>query len=401
MKIDSVAVVGAGLAGANCVTELRACGFDGTIHLIGAEPHLPYNRPPLSKGSLLFGDHTNAPDALDLKVDLSSVRFHPGTRATGLAERSIETTGGPIETDAVIVATGATPMQLNGVGRQHVLRTRDDALNLRELARGGSRVVVVGASWLGSEVVSAALQAGMHVSCVEASPVPLARSLGAVGGRTIGWWSDVDLHLGVQVREIAEAGVVLEGDEVLAADLVVSAVGCRPELSWLAGTGITTDQGGVVVDDRLQVALPEEHPWRGRIAAVGDVASWPSARYARRLRVEHWDNALQGPRTAVRALLGHEVPPFDPVPYFWSEQFGHRLQFAGVPSPEDRVVVREQGEGWTALWLRVDDSVAACLAVDGPQDVAQSRKLIAAGAPVDVRRVQQPDVPLGDLAVVG
>lgn len=401
-RIESVVVVGAGLAGANCVTELRASGFKGTIHLIGAELHRPYNRPPLSKGNLLFGDDgLNASAVLDLKVDLSGVRLHLGTRATGLGERSVQTTRAPVEADAVIVATGAEPLRLAGMGPQHVLRTRDDALNLRELARDGSRLVVVGASWLGSEVASAAAQAGMDVSCVEASPVPLARSLGAVGGRTLDWWSDVDLRLGVQVREVSQAGIALEGAEDLEADLVVSAIGCRPDIDWLSGTGITTDHGGVVVDERLQVVLPEGHAWRGRMAAVGDVSTWPSARYGRRLRVEHWDNALQGPRTAVRALLGHEVPSFDPIPYFWSEQFGHRLQFAGVASPEERVVVREQHDRWTALWLRADDSVTACLAVDAPQDVVQSRKLITAGAPIDVKRVQRPDVPLRDLAVVG
>jgi len=402
VPIQSVAVVGAGLAGANCITELRACDFNGTIHLIGAELHRPYNRPPLSKGSLLFADHElNVSSALDLKVDLSSVRLHLGTRATGLGERSVQTTHGPIEVDAVIIATGAEPIRLEGMGRQHVLRTRDDAMNLRELARNGSHLVVVGASWLGAEVASAAAQAGMQVSCVEASPVPLARSLGAIGGRTVDWWSHIDLRLGVQVREVIHAGVALDGQNELEADLVVSAVGCRPDIAWLSDTGIPTDQGGVVVDEHLQVVLPEDHAWSGRIAAVGDVSTWPSARYARRLRVEHWDNALQGPRTAVRALLGHGVAPFDPIPYFWSEQFGHRLQFAGVASPEDRVVVREHGDRWTALWLRADDSVAACLAVDAPQDVVQSRKLITAGAPIDMAKAQQPDIPLRDLAMVG
>lgn len=381
-------VVGGGLAGLNTVVALRARGFAGRVTLLGAEPEPPYDRPPLSK-QLLRGevDDTTLPARWDdLDADLRL-----GVRATGLAEGRVGTDQGGIGCDAVVVATGSAPVRLPGDGRQRTLRTVADARALRAALRPGVRLAVVGAGWIGAEVATAASAAGCAVTVVEASDRPFAAALPAEAVRPmLRWWRDagVELLLGTPVRAVTPYGLELAGGASVQADEVLAAVGVRPETSWLGGGAVSlAADGGVLVDERL-LAAPG-------VCAVGDVAAWPSRRYGRLLRVEHWDNALRAPAVAAATLVGGEET-YDPVPYVWSEQFGRYVQYAGDAAAGDTLVWRgdpDADAAWTACWLRAG-RLAAVLAVDRPRDAVQGRKLCVDGAVLDPARLADPDVPL-------
>ena len=384
--MDRVVVVGAGMAGARSVQELRAQGHTGSIVLIGAEPHLPYDRPPLSKEILRGSAGTSTLDVpwSDLDVDL---RLR--TEATALRPGVVETSGGEVEYDGLVLACGSRAVLPAGWGRGRVLRTLDDALGLRAELVPGARVVVVGAGWIGAEVATAAAAAGCTCTVVEAAPVPLSAALGDVGGLTVPWYAaaGVELRLSAPVTAVEADAVVLAGGERLAADLVVVGVGAAPDIGWLRSSGLHLD-GGVVVDEHLAAS------WPG-VVAVGDCAAWWSRRYRTRLRVEHWDNALHTPTTAVATLLGADAV-HDLVPYFWSEQLGHRLQVVGhVPAAGTRVDRGRPGtdDGWSVAWVD-GDRLVGLLAVDRPRDLAQARRRITDGSPLDLTRLADPDVPL-------
>jgi 3-phenylpropionate/trans-cinnamate dioxygenase ferredoxin reductase subunit len=378
-------VVGGGLAGARAVQELRAQGHRGRVTLVGAEPHRPYDRPPLSK-ALLAG----RTDDSTLDVDWSGVDLRLGTTATALRPGVLETDAGTLDHDGLVVATGARARRLTGAGgpHVHVLRTVDDARRLRGSLRAGAAVVVVGAGWVGAEVATAASAAGCRTTVLEAGPAPLG-VLGDVGALTSPWYgaAGVALRTGVQVAAVEPDGVVLGDGSHLLADAVVVGIGAVAETAWLEGSGVEVD-GSVLVDEHLATSLPG-------VVAVGDCAAWTSRRFGTRLHVEHWDDALHGPTTAVATLLGAPAV-HDPVPYFWSEQLGHRLQYAGYHRAADAVVHRgEPGsvEGWTTCWL-TDGRLDALLAVNRPRDLAQGRRLVAAGAQPDLARLSDPSVPL-------
>jgi 3-phenylpropionate/trans-cinnamate dioxygenase ferredoxin reductase component len=390
-RLDSVVVVGGGLAGARAVQELRAQGHRGRLTLVGAEPHRPYDRPPLSK-DLLSGRVDDS--ALDVDWAALDVDFRLGCRATGLREGALETDRGDVGWDGLVVATGAQPRLLPGTeASEHVqaLRTVDDARRLRAELRRGARVVVVGAGWIGAEVATAAAAAGCAVTVVEAAPAPLAGALGPdVGARTARWYeaAGVDLRLGTAVEEVAPGRVFLAGGAELPADAVVVGIGARPSTAWLAGTGLLDDDGCVGVDERLAARWP-------RVVAAGDCCAWQSRRFGARLHVEHWDDALQAPAVAVTTLLGGDAV-HDPVPYFWSDQLGHVVQFAGYHRDADRVVERGDPagtEGWALCWLR-EGRLVAVLAVDRPRDLVQGRRAIADGRAPDPGRLADPAVPL-------
>jgi NADPH-dependent 2,4-dienoyl-CoA reductase/sulfur reductase-like enzyme len=386
-------VVGAGLAGANACGELRKQGYAGQVVLLGDEGAAPYDRPPLSK-AVLAGKR----DDTTLRFDLAAldVDTRLATAATGLdaAARTITTTDGDLGYDGLIIATGAAPVTLPGPGPQHVLRTLADAVRLRSLLVSGAHIVIIGGGWIGAEVATAALAAGCGVTCLEAGPTVLHSALGAVGGEFEQWWSRVDLRCGVLADEITASGVRLVGGEVIAADAVVVGIGARPVTGWLEGSGLTLNRG-VVTDTRLQ-ACPG-------VAAVGDVAVWHSARFDRTMRVEHWDNAATGPKTAVAGLLagGGDGPVYDPVPYFWSDQFGHKLQYVGAHDDEDRVVIRRPSgvPWWEALWLDPADRLTAALIVDRPKEMIAARRVIEDGCQVAAAAAVNGDQPLTDAVV--
>jgi 3-phenylpropionate/trans-cinnamate dioxygenase ferredoxin reductase subunit len=388
-----VVVAGAGLAGLRVVEELRAQGYEGELTLIGAESREPYDRPPLSK-KVLAGEL----DDTSLRPDLEAlgVRLRLGQRAVGLADHLLRTDAAEYAFDALVLATGADPVRLPGDGPQHLLRTADDALALRELLQPGTRVVIVGAGWIGAEVATAAAGRGCAVTVLEAADTPLASAVGAeIGRATVPWYEEagVRLLLGQGVAAIEPGGVALAGGGLLAADVVLTAVGVRPAVSWLAHSAVRLDNGAAA-DAQLRTTAPG-------VFAVGDCASFWSGRYQRQLRFEHWDIALHAPEAAAANILGGSTA-YDPVPYFWSEQFGRMVQYAGWHGAAGQPLWRGDpaADTWAACWLQGDRLVAA-LTVGRPRDLVQSRRLIEAGGRVDPVRLADPAVPVRDSAVTG
>ncbi|MGW0482407.1 NAD(P)/FAD-dependent oxidoreductase [Nonomuraea sp. NPDC003214] len=389
MNVNRVVVVGAGLAGVRSVEALRARGFGGRITLIGQERHRPYDRPPLSKAVLLGSADSSF---VDSDLDALEVDFRPGVSAKSLRAGVVETTEGELGYDGLVIATGAEPIPLPGDGPQHVLRTLDDSLELRARLVPGARVVVAGAGWIGAEVATAARRAGCAVTVLEAGRTPLAQAVGEeIGARTESWYDGIDLRLETMVASVDEGGVELVGGGFVEAHVVVAGIGVRPAVEWLAGSDVDL-HNGVVTDERLRTSLPG-------VVAVGDCAAWWSRRYGARLRVEHWDTALSAPEVAAATLLGEEAV-YDPVPYFWSEQFGHMVQYAGHHPAGERLLYRGGPEGkWSACWLTAEGGLAAVLAVDRPRDLVQGRRIIQEGRRLDAERLVDPDVPLRDCVV--
>ncbi|WP_245642625.1 NAD(P)/FAD-dependent oxidoreductase [Nonomuraea candida] len=387
--MNHVVVVGAGLAGVRTVEVLRGRGFTGRITLIGEERHRPYDRPPLSKAVLKGEADTSF---VDTDLDALEVGFWPGVAAKSLRAGVVETTEGEVPYDGLVIATGAEPIRLPGDGPQHLLRTLDDAHELRAVLVPGAHVAVIGAGWIGAEVATAARRAGCSVTVIESAATPLATAVGTeIGARTERWYDGIDLRLDTMVESVDEGGVRLVGGEFVPAHVVVTGIGVRPAVEWLADADIDL-HNGVVTDEHLRTSLPG-------VVAVGDCAAWWSRRWATRLRVEHWDTALNAPEVAAATLLGEEAV-YDPVPYFWSEQFGHMMQYTGHHPAGERLVYRgEPDDKWSAVWLGPGDVVAAVLAVDRPRDYVQGRRLIASGARLDAERLVDPQVPLRDCVV--
>ncbi|SEF62329.1 NADPH-dependent 2,4-dienoyl-CoA reductase, sulfur reductase [Actinacidiphila yanglinensis] len=385
------------MAGVQTAVELRQQGWRGRITLLGDEPHPPYDRPPLSKAVLLGAEGGTLADVrFDVDFGALGVDLRLGVHAQALrAERhELITDAGAVPYDALVLATGAYAVALPGtagLSAVHPLRTLDDAAALRPVLDRRDHVVVVGAGWIGAEFATAARQAGCEVTVVEAAERPLADVLPAsVTAHMTGWYEEagVTLRTGIPVAVVEAGGVVLADGSKLAAGAVVVGIGARPATGWLAGSGVTLDpEGAVRADDRLRTTAPD-------VYAVGDCASFPSARYNRRLLIHHWDNAVQGPRTAAANLLGGDTA-YDPVPYFWSEQFGRFVQYAGFHRDDDEMVTRGDpaGDSWSVLWLR-RGVLVALLAVGRPRDMAQARKLIGRGAEADPALAADPAVPL-------
>ncbi|WP_372595270.1 NAD(P)/FAD-dependent oxidoreductase [Actinotalea sp.] len=405
-RVRSLVVIGAGLAGAQSVQAARALGWDGHLTVLGAEGLAPYDRPPLSKE--LFTRTTPAWLRDELGADLAAaddVRL--AEPATGLTPRPdgvrVRTSGGAIDADAVVLATGSRPV-LPSRWHARTLRTVPDAASLRAAVGPGTRLVVLGAGWIGAEVAGAATAAGAEVTVVEAGRAPLAGALGAeVGSRTIGWYRDAGVRLLTDSPAAAvdepSRRVRLTDGSVLEADVVLAAVGARPESEWLALSLPVRPDGHLAVDERWQV--PGTH---GRVAAVGDLARRPSPRHGW-VGGGHWDAALRGPALAVRTLLhgpGPVGPVDDPPPYVFSTQLGHDLGLLGRPSPQDEVVLRESPGGWTALWFAPGGAVlTAVLGVDRPRDVSAARKLFAGTdlPRLDRTRAADPEVPLREASL--
>ncbi|MEV5911911.1 FAD-dependent oxidoreductase [Streptomyces chartreusis] len=390
----SVVVAGAGMAGVQTAVALREQGFTGTVTLIGAEPHQPYDRPPLSKAVLLGKAEGSAFDVdfESLGIDLRLGREVLGVR---VADRELDTEAGPVPYDVLVLATGAEPIRLpgvEGVPGVHLLRTLDDAERLRPVLARQHDIVVVGAGWIGAEFATAAREAGCAVTVVEAADRPLAGALPAeVAAPMAAWYADSGavLRTNTRVAGVEPGAVILDDGSRVPAGAVVVGIGARPATAWLADSGIELGaHGEVVADDRLRTSVPD-------VYAVGDCASFPSGRYGERLLVHHWDNALQGPRTVAADILGQTPAVYDPVPYFWSEQFGRFVQYAGHHAAADTTLWRgdPSGPAWSVCWLR-DDRLVALLAVGRPRDLAQGRRLIEAGTPMNTELMTDPARPL-------
>lgn len=410
----SVAVIGASLAGVRAAETLRQEGFDGTITVVGDESHRPYDRPPLSK-QVLAGEWE--PDRIALPVGAADVGgaggdlaidWRLGCRATALdleAQTVALSDGSMLGFDGLVIATGAAARSLPGTGTTvgagavqagagvHTLRTLDDCLALRaDLDATPSRVVVVGAGFIGAEVAATCRGRGVAVTMVEPLPVPLARVLGKrIGGVCGDLHRDhgVDLRLGVGVdglhldgRGRVRAVVLADGSQV-AADVVVVGIGVIPSTAWLQGSGVMIGDG--VVCDETCLAAPG-------VVAAGDVARWPNPRFGESMRVEHWDNALAQGAHAARRLLadwaastspgpGAGGEPFAPVPWFWSDQYDCKFQLAGRCRPDDEVRVVDgtlADRRFVALYGR-GGRVVAALGCNRPAVVMRYRRLIADG----------------------
>ncbi|WP_326595394.1 NAD(P)/FAD-dependent oxidoreductase [Streptomyces sp. NBC_01803] len=386
----SITVVGASLAGLSAVRALRAEGYDGDIVVVGEERHAPYDRPPLSK-DFLKGDVDADALALgdaDEYEDLEA-RWLLGERAVRLdpAARSVTLAGGrELRTDGVVIATGARPRMLpgtDGLAGLHTLRTLDDAQALRaELLNGLPRVVVIGAGFIGAEVASTAHRLGLHVTVVEALDVPLERQLGReMGLACSSLHSDhgVPLLCGTGVAGFTGkgrvTGVRLADGRLLPADIVVVGVGVRPATDWLSGSGVQVDDG-VVCDAGSATSVPH-------VVAVGDVARCPHPFTGRHARIEHWSNAIEQAKTAARTLLsGVSAPAPLTAPYFWSDQYQVRIQFAGHVAPGDRPEFLEgdlDSRSFTAVYQR-EGSPVAVLAMNQPKLFNRLRRTLTPAA---------------------
>ncbi|MFG3542460.1 NAD(P)/FAD-dependent oxidoreductase [Streptomyces clavifer] len=382
------------MAGVQTAVALREQGFAGPVTLIGAEPHQPYDRPPLSKAVLLGKAEDSA---FDVDFEALDITLRLGLDVTGLraAAHELDTPEGPVPYDVLVLATGAEPLVLpgsEGVPGVHLLRTLDDAERLRPVLERQHDVVVVGAGWIGAEFTTAARAAGCAVTVVEAAGRPLAGTLPAeVAAPMAAWYAESGAALltGARVARVEPGAVHLTDGRAVPAGAVIVGIGARPATGWLAGSGIALGpDGSVTADGSLRTSLPD-------VYAVGDCASFPSARYGERLLVHHWDNALQGPRAVAAAVADGLPRTYDPVPYFWSEQFGRFVQYAGHHAGADTLLWRgDPAEAaWTVCWLRAGVLVAV-LAVGRPRDLAQGRKLVEAGARIDPVRAADPSVPL-------
>ncbi|WP_225094662.1 FAD-dependent oxidoreductase [Streptomyces sp. CoH27] len=384
----TVAVVGASLAGLSAARSLRKRGYDGRLVLVGEEPHRPYDRPPLSK-EFLAGAIGEAELALERDDEDLQAEWVLGTRATGLdrTERAIRLADGrEIRADGVVIATGAAARTLpgtEGLAGVHVLRTLDDARALRDGLALGGRLVVIGGGFVGAEVAATAYALGLDVTVVEAAPTPLAGPLGpAMGGIVSALHTDhgVRLLCGVGVKGLGGErrvdAVLLEDGRTLPADIVVVGVGARPCVDWLEGSGVALDNGVKCgADGRTTLA---------GVVAVGDCANWYDPHTGAHRRVEHWTGALERPDSAVATLLaGGAVEPAVPrPPYFWSDQYGVRIQFVGHAAGADDVTVEEGSTGdrsFLAVYRRAGRPVAA-LGMNQPRLFTRWRKQLASAA---------------------
>ena len=394
--LSHVVVVGASLAGLRAVETLRTDGFDGRITLVGAEAHLPYDRPPLSK-KLLAGEleperihlrkeHEYTDLDLDLRLGVRATALDPATRRVTLDD------GGSVTYDALLIATGAAPRHLSGppdLDGLFVLRTLDDSLRLRAAFDARPRrVVVVGAGFIGAEVAATARGAALDVTIIEALPVPLVRGLGLQMGMACAELHrrhDVDLRLGVGVAAIdgttsVERVRLTDGSSV-EADVVVVGIGVAPVTGWLETSGLEL-RDGVVCDATLAAGPPG-------VYAAGDLVRWPNELFGEEMRLEHWTNAAEQGAAAARNMLavaaGGSPTPYAPVPFFWSDQYDARIQFLGRASDTDdvRVVHGSVEEGRFVALYEAAGRLHGVLGVSLPRLTMPYRKLLAAAATWD------------------
>ncbi|MFJ2264318.1 NAD(P)/FAD-dependent oxidoreductase [Streptomyces sp. NPDC087844] len=384
----TVIVVGASLSGLYAARELRAQGFDGRLVVVGDEPHRPYDRPPLSK-DFLSGRSGEDRLALSDPEEMAALdaEWLLGTRARRLDTRGrtvLLDDGRTVSGDGVVIATGASARRLPGpeLAGVHTLRTLDDARALRAaLSAGPRRVVVIGAGFIGAETASSCAGLGHDVTVVEAAALPLVPQLGpemAALCAALHRRGGVDLVTGTGVAAlrgtVAVTGVELCDGRLLPADVVIVGIGAVPNTGWLASSPLALHDG-VLCDDGCATALPQ-------VVAVGDVARVGGT------RAEHWTSATEQPRIAVRNLLaGYTAETVRPMPYFWSDQYGARIQFAGRRLDTDTVRIAEgtvtdgvPGEdGLLALYER-EGRTTAVLSVDRPRPFMRARRELGRGA---------------------
>ncbi|MCP2321781.1 3-phenylpropionate/trans-cinnamate dioxygenase ferredoxin reductase subunit [Hamadaea flava] len=414
--MESVVIVGASLAGAKAAETLRAEGFTGRVVLIGEETELPYERPPLSKGYLLGNDPRDggqvhdqpwyAEQNIDLRLGTRVVAVDRHAHTVALAD------GQSVPYDRLLLATGSRVRRLDVPGSENsgvrYLRTLPDSDQLRADLKPGTQVVVVGAGWIGLEVAAAARSHGCTVAVIETESLPLRRVLGdELGGlyRDLHAGHGVEFHLDSGVREFGGldgqvTDVVLTDGTEIPADLIVVGVGIRPATELAEACGLDLDNG-IAVDSHLRTSDPD-------IFACGDVAAWNSRLVGSRIRVEHWANALNGGPAAAKSILDRDEP-YDPVPYFYSDQYDLSMEYSGyVPlHGYDRIVVRGDltvkpdgtAPEFLAFWISGERVLAGMNGnvwdvVDPIQDLVRAGYR---GQRVDLRKLADPTVPLTDV----
>ena len=404
---ETYVIVGASLAGAKAAQTLREKGFRGRVLLIGEENERPYERPPLSKNFLLGRQEREQAYVHEASwYEEHDVELRLGVRATALdrAAHEVElSTGERVRYDKLLLATGASPRRLEVPGSSlqgiHYLRSMADSAALRGvLAHGGRRVVVAGAGWIGLETAAAARAYGNDVTVIEPEPTPLHN---AVGPEVGGLFADlhrahgVDLRLDQSVAGFWGAGqvsaVVTSGGQEIPADVVIVGVGVRPNAELAEGAGLEVSDG-VLVDQSLRTSDPD-------VFAAGDVANAYHPLLGRRVRVEHWANALNGGPAAARAMLGEAVS-YDRIPYFFTDQYDLGMELSGVAAPGeyDDVVFRGDvpGRRFVAFWT-LGDRVVAGMNVNVWDVTGDIQALIRSAEPVDAARLADPQVALPEL----
>jgi NADPH-dependent 2,4-dienoyl-CoA reductase/sulfur reductase-like enzyme len=401
---ETFVVVGGGLAAGTAVTELRESGFTGEIVLFGSEHHLPYERPPLSKGYLLGNDPIDVAFVHEPSwYDEQDVDLRLGTEVTGLDRQThhVRTDDGSQAYDKLLLATGAVPRRLDIADASGApvayLRTIEDSTRLKETLDASTQLAIIGGGWIGLEVASAARNAGASVVVLESLDLPLLRVLGPEVAQVFaGLHTEhgVDLRTGVQVAGMDKDGrqaVVRLGDGTdIRADLVVVAVGVAPDTRLAERGGLDIDNG-ILVDEQLRTSDPD-------IYAAGDVANASHPVLGRRIRVEHWDTAIEQGKVAARNMLGAGAA-YDRLPYFFTDQYDLGMEYVGSVGPEgyDDVVMRGDvaGRVFTAFWLH-EGRVLAGMQVNDWDATDGIRAVV--GRSVDVARLRDDSVPLEDLA---
>jgi 3-phenylpropionate/trans-cinnamate dioxygenase ferredoxin reductase subunit len=400
-------IVGGGLAGAKAAEALRDNGFDGEIILFGAEEHLPYERPPLSKDYLAdkkaLPDFTVDPEDwyrehdVDLRLGTEVTSIDRLTHSVGFDE------GHHQGYDKLLLATGSSsrrpPIPGGDAGGVHYLRTVDDASDLLAVLTEGARLAVVGAGWIGLEVAASARARGVEVTVVESAELPLLGALGREAAEVFAKLHrehGVDLRLKTSVEQITTdggkaTGLKLGDGSTVSADAVLVAVGAKPNTELAEKAGLELADGGVLVDASLKTSDDD-------VYAVGDIAAADNPLFGTRIRTEHWANALKQPAVAVAGMMGNPGV-YDELPYFFTDQYDLGMEYVGHAGDYASAVFRGDVDGreFTVFWLDAESRVLAGMNVNVWEGLDDIKDLIRSREPVDPGRLADTDVPLAEL----
>jgi 3-phenylpropionate/trans-cinnamate dioxygenase ferredoxin reductase subunit len=400
-------IIGGGLAGAKAAEALRESGFDGKVVLLADEEHLPYERPPLSKeflaGKKSLSDFTvhdsewYRENKIELRTDNEAVSIDTSAHTVTLSDDS------SVKYDKLLLATGSRSRWLTIPGAEstgvHYLRKYDDAVNLDTTLKEGTSLAIIGAGWIGLEVAASARQRGVDVTVVETAKVPLSAAVGEEVGKVFAELHrdhGVDLRLDVEVKEVTTedgkaTGLKLGDGSTITADRVLIAVGAQPNIEIAEQAGLSTKDGGVLVDASLRTSNPD-------IFAVGDIAAAEHPFFEERIRTEHWANAQKQPAVAASGMLG-ETAEYNELPYFFTDQYDLGMEYAGYAPNYQQVVFRgdKKGREFVAFWLDADKRVLAGMQVNIWDALDDIKNLIRKKAPVDPDKLADPEVSLSDV----
>ena len=403
-NLRTFVIIGGGLGGAKAAEALREKDFDGQIIVCAEEDHLPYERPPLSKeflaGKKSLDDFT-VHDSAWYRENEIDLRLNARVLSVDRAAHTVELPDNTrVEYDKLLLATGSRSRRLPIPGSDaagvHYLRTFEDASALNSALAEGSSLAVVGAGWIGLEVAASARQRGVNVTVVETAKLPLMGAVGEeVGAVFAALHRDhgVDLRLDSEVKEITTAdgkatGLRLGDGSSVAADAVLVAVGAQPNIELADQAGLSTGDGGVLVDASLRTS---DHD----IYAVGDIAAAEHPLFGSRIRTEHWANALKQPAVAAAGMLG-EKAEYTELPYFFTDQYDLGMEYAGYAPTYNRVVFRGDVDGreFVAFWLDADNRVLAGMNVNIWDVLDDVKSLIRSKSAVDPDKLADPQAPL-------